>query len=59
MFSQAFFIRCLIAVIVAIALIVVIPAVLRLVGFPSSADLEVVIKVVIAICALFYVFKGN
>jgi len=59
MFNQGFFIRCLIAVIVAVALIVVIPAVLRLIGFPSSADLDLVIKVVIAICALFYVFKGE
>jgi hypothetical protein len=59
MFNSGFFIRALIAVIVAIALIVVIPAVLRLVGFPTSPDLDLVIKVVIAICALFYVFKGS
>ena len=59
MFNQGFFIRCLIAVIVAVALIAIIPAVLRLIGFPTSGDLDLIIKVVIAICALFYVFKGT
>lgn len=58
MFNQAFFVRVLLAVIGAIILIAIIPAVLRLVGFPSSADLTLVIKLVIAVCALFYIFKG-
>ncbi len=58
MFTQGFFIRCLIAVICAIILIALIPPVLRLVGFPDSNDLDTVIKLVIAVLAVLYVFKG-
>jgi hypothetical protein len=58
MFNSAFFIRVLIALFGAIILIAILPAVLRLVGFPVSADLTLVIKLVIAAIAVFYIFKG-
>lgn len=59
MFNTAFFVRCLIVVVVAILLFALIPPVLRAIGFPVSADLILIIRIVIAACALFYVFKGG
>ena len=59
MFSQGFFIRLLIAVIGAIALIAIIPAFFRLIGFPVTGDLDLIIKVVVAVCAIYYVFFGT
>lgn len=58
MFNSAFFLRVLLAVFGAIILILIIPAFLRIVGFPVSADLILIIKLVIAAIAVFYVFKG-
>ena len=59
MFNQAFFVRILIAVLVAVILIAVVPVFLRVIGFPVTGDVSLIIKSVIAIAALFYVFKGN
>lgn len=59
MFTSAFFIRCLIAVLVAILALAVIPAVLRLVGFPVNGDVVLIIRAVVAIVALFYIFRGT
>lgn len=59
MFNSGFFIRILVAVIGAILLIAIIPALFRVIGFPVSADLLLIIKIVIAACALFYVFRGT
>lgn len=57
-FDRGFFIRLLLAVLGAILLIAIIPAFLRVIGFPVSADLFLIIKLVIAACAVFYVIKG-
>jgi len=59
MFNQAFFIRVLIAVVVAIILIALIPPVLRVIGFPASPDIELIVKLVVAAIAIFYVFGGT
>ena len=59
MFTQSFFIRCLIAVLVAVLALAVIPAVLRLIGFSTTPDVELIIRAVVAIVALFYIFKGS
>jgi hypothetical protein len=58
MFNSAFFVRILLAVLGAILLIAIIPPLLRTVGFPVTPDLLLVIKLVIAAIAVFYVFKG-
>lgn len=58
MFTSAFFVRVLIAVIGAIILIALIPPVLRVIGFPVSTDLVLIIKLVIAAVALFFIFRG-
>lgn len=59
MFNSDFFLRCLIAVFVVIILIAIIPPVLRLIGFPVSGDLIVIIKLVIAAIAVLYIFRGG
>lgn len=59
MFDSGFFIRLLLAVFGAIILILIIPAFLRVIGFPVSADLTLIIKLVIAAVAVYYVFKGQ
>ena len=59
MFNSAFFIRVLIAVIGAILVIALVPPFLRIIGFPAQGDLMVIIKIVVAAVALFYVFKGS
>jgi len=58
MFSTDFFIRLLLAAFGAIILILIIPAFLRVIGFPVGADLLLIIKLVIAAIAVYYVFKG-
>ncbi len=58
MFSSSFFIRVLLAVFGAIILIALIPPVLRVVGFPVSPDLVLIIKLIIAAVAVFYIFRG-
>ena len=59
MFNSGFFLRVLLAVFGAIILILIIPAFLRLIGFPVSADLMTIIKLVIAAIAVYYVFAGS
>lgn len=56
---QALFIRILIAVVCAIALLLIIPAALRLIGFPVSDDLMLIIRVVIAVVALLYIIGAS
>lgn len=58
MFNSAFFIRVLLAAFGAIILILIIPAFLRIIGFPISSDLVLIIKLVIAAIAVYYVFKS-
>jgi len=59
MFNQAFFIRILVAAVVAVIVILIVPAFLRLIGFPASSDLLLIIKLVVAGLALVYVFTGS
>lgn len=56
--TSAFWIRVLIAVFVAVVAIIAVPLILGLIGFPVSAGLETLIKLVIAIVAVIYIFKG-
>jgi len=58
MFTSSFFVRVLLAVFGAIILIAIIPPVLRLVGFPVTSDLMLVIRLVIAAIAVFFIFGG-
>lgn len=50
--------RILIAVLMVVLLIALLPPVFRLIGFPLSGDLLLVLKIVIAGLAILYVFKG-
>ena len=59
MFGKSFWIRLLIAVVVLFVLFLIIPAIFRIIGFPLSADMLLVIKAVIGILALFYLFGGT
>lgn len=53
-----FFWRALIAVIVVIGIRWILPAVLRLIGFPASGDFETVVTGVVAVVALIWIIKG-
>ena len=59
MFNQGFFVRVLLAVVGVILFYAIFPAFLRIIGFPATADLMVIVKVVVAALAIFYVFKGG
>ena len=59
MFNKSFWLRLLIAIVVIFVLFAILPAVFRLVGFPLNADWQLVIKAVIGICGLFYLFGGT
>lgn len=59
MFTSAFFIRVLLAVLGAVIVIAIIPPALRLIGFPQPGDLALIIKLVVAAVAVFYIFKGE
>lgn len=56
---QNLFLRILIAVVCAVALILIIPAALRLIGFPVNDDLMLIIRIVIAVIALLYIIGGE
>ena len=58
MFTSSFFLRILIAVIAVILIYAIIPPFLRIIGFPASADLMLIIKIVVAAIAVFYVVRG-
>jgi len=57
-FDSAFFWRVLIAVVGAILAFAIIPPFLRLIGFPASADLMTIIKIVVTAVCVFYVLRG-
>lgn len=57
MFNQDFFVRVLVAILGAVLVIALLPAFFRLIGFPVTSDLVLVIKLVVAAIAVFYVFK--
>lgn len=59
MFNAGFFIRVLLAVLGVILFYAILPPFLRIIGFPSSADLMLIIKIVVAAIAIFYVFRGS
>lgn len=58
MFDSQFWIRVLIAVVVAVIALSAIPAVFTLIGVSVTSSLIVVIRAVIAISALVYIFRG-
>jgi hypothetical protein len=59
MFTTGFWIRALIAVFCAIVAIIAIPLILELVGFPVSAELLLLVKLVVAVVAVIYIVKGT
>ena len=59
MFNQNFFIRLLIAGVGAYLLLLAIPAFLQVIGLGTTEALMVLIKVVVAACALYYLFFGT
>lgn len=59
MFNKGFWIRVLIAVVVLVAVFTIVPPIFRVIGFPLSADWDLIIKVVVGVLALFYVFLGT
>ena len=50
--------RVLIAVIAVIVVFALLPPVLRIIGFPLSSDLDLVVRIIVAALALFYILKG-
>ena len=58
MFNRSFWIRVLIAVVIAVIALSAIPAIFTLIGVPVSSALITVIRAVVAICALVYIFRG-
>jgi len=59
MFSKAFFVRILIAVVGAILVLAIVPPFLRIIGFPSTSDVMIIVRIVVAAVALWYVFLGS
>lgn len=59
MFNKGFWIRLLIAVVVLVAIFTIVPPIFAVIGFPLSADWFLIIKVVVGLCALFYLFFGT
>ena len=59
MFNKGFWVRVLIAVVVLVAIFAIIPPVFAVTGYPLSADWYEIIKVVVGVLALFYVFLGT
>lgn len=53
------FVRILIAVVFCLLIFALIPPVLRIIGFPLTSDLELIIRVVVAACALWYIIGGS
>jgi len=54
-----FFLRILVAVVVVILVRYVLPAVLHILGFPLSGDLEIILNAVILVLALAYIIWGR
>ncbi len=50
--------RIVLAVIAVILFYAILPPLLRIIGFPVSSDLMLILRVAIAGLALFYVLKG-
>lgn len=59
MFNSDFWVRVLIAVCVAVLALAGIPAVLRTIGFPTTPDILLIVRIVVAVAALFFIFKGK
>jgi hypothetical protein len=50
--------RVVLAVIAVILFFAILPPLLRIIGFPASGDLMLILRVAVAGLALFYVLKG-
>lgn len=51
--------RVIIAVLAVVVAVLLIPPVARIVGFPLSGDVMLVLRVCIAALAVFYILKGR
>lgn len=56
--NAALFWRILIAAICVVAIWAIVPAFIALLGFPVDANLMIILRVCVAVIALFYVLKG-
>lgn len=59
MFTPGFFVRLMIAAVVIVLLFLAVPAFCRLIGFPVTGDLLIIVKVALIACALWFVFYGK
>ncbi len=51
--------RVIVAVLAVVVAVLLIPPVARIVGFPLSGDVMLVLRVCIAALAVFYILKGR
>jgi len=56
--NRGLFIRLLVAAVCVVAFYLVLPPFLHILGFSLNGDLMVIVKVVVALVALWYVFWG-
>lgn len=59
MLNAGFFYRVLLAVLGVILLLAILPPFFRIIGFPPSADVLLIIRVCVAAIAVYYVFSGH
>ena len=52
-------IRTILAVLVVVALLALLAPLFRILGFPLTADVEFVLRILIALGALFYILRGG
>ena len=50
--------RIVLAVIVVILFYAILPPLLRIIGFPASSDLMLILRIAVAGLAIFYVLRG-
>ena len=59
MLTAGFFVRVLLAVLGVVLLFAILPPFFRIIGFPPSADVLLILKICVAAVAVFYVFTGR
>jgi hypothetical protein len=56
---MSIWLRIIVAVIFVAAISYVIPPIFRIIGFPLSADMQIIIRVCVAALALYYIISGK
>ena len=50
--------RVLVAIVAVVTFLLIFPALMRILGVPVGGDLELIVNVVVAALALYYILKG-